>query len=274
MNIVQNLFNRNDNVISIPQLTAFNPALMSLTNTPSCDYHVHIGRYHEYYFHPEAIANELLTLGVQYWFVSSISTCTADIDFGKIVAEFEILFNIAPIQVQPVLWVTPRMLEQSPDLTLFDKFQWKMLKIHPYAHNWENDYNVHRICSIARDREIPLLIHTGGSPQSDADRFKEICLSYYDVSFQLAHCRPTDSAIKLISNSSNVTGDISFASIESIQKIVDAGISGKLVFGSDYPLDTIFYPNEERTKRYKERWSELCSIFGTEMATNWASLKK
>lgn len=96
------------------------------------DHHVHIGEFYSLYFEPVSIAKELISLGVDKWYVSSVTNCSPVFDFSKITKEIETMVGYAPEQTMPVMWVTPEMTENYLNLSLCNPFPYKMLKIHPY----------------------------------------------------------------------------------------------------------------------------------------------
>ena len=62
---------------------------------------------------------------------------------------------------------------------------------------------------------------------------------YPKTRFLLAHYRPLPEAISLISGYSNVYGDTAFVSETDIQKIVEEGLSQKIILGSDFPITSV-----------------------------------
>lgn len=222
------------------------------------------------YFRPAQIARDLKSLGIQKWFVSSTSTCNQEIDFAQIVDEFAEIRSVAREQTLAILWLTPEMVARSPDLAAYDELDFKMVKIHPYIHPWPVDgKEIAQVFSMAGARSIPLMIHTGGKLESEAGQFLGVCQRHPEVTVVLAHCRPVEQALRVLQSSPNVYGDISFASNESIQILSTGGVISRLLFGSDYPMDSLFFPNEDRVESYRRNLKRLERNFGASVLTRW-----
>ena len=85
--------------------------------------------------------------------------------------ELREVIELAPDEAIPVLWLTPEMLVESPDLSRFEDIPYRMLKIHGFAHDWHtNNQLIEQVFIAAQNRNIPVLIHTGGRPENAALR--------------------------------------------------------------------------------------------------------
>jgi predicted TIM-barrel fold metal-dependent hydrolase len=73
----------------------------------------------------------------------------------------------------------------------------------------------------------------------------------------LAHGRPIDQAYKIIRQYSNAHVDTAFMPIEDINFLIENGVKNKIIFGSDYPIDSYFYPEQDRKERYASRLNQL-----------------
>lgn len=242
---------------------------------PYCDFHVHIGKFHDLYFKPAQTARELKSIGIRKWYVSSTSTCDIGIDFQRIVDEFAEMRAEAPEETLANLWLTKEMIDKSPYLEAYDAIEFKMLKIHPYIHSWSpHGKEIEHVFSVAAARGIPLMIHTGGKPEAEAGQFQDICRRHPEVTVLLAHCRPLDQTLNLLQNAPNVYGDISFASPESVMTLLAGGVCDRLCFGSDYPLDMLFFPGEDPVERYENRLRILEQRIGGAVLDNLGKCKQ
>ncbi len=220
------------------------------------DHHVHIGEFYNLYFEPVSIAKELISLGVKKWYVSSVTTCSSVFDFLKITKEIEAMVDYAPEQTMPVMWVTPEMIENSRNLSLYNSFSYKMLKIHPYRFNYSED-QILNVFELAGNNNIPLLIHTGGRPEAEPLQFERFIKDYSEVKTILAHGRPIKQACEIIKKYSNAYVDTAFMPIEDINFLIKTGLKNKIIFGSDYPIDCYFNPEKDRKEVYINNLNQL-----------------
>jgi predicted TIM-barrel fold metal-dependent hydrolase len=219
-----------------------------------CDAHVHIGHYSEgRFFDPVTVASELLSLGISQWAVSSTTICEGTDRFSETLAELDAMEAAAPGRVVPVLWLTPEML---PFKDRFLLPQFRALKIHERAHTW-TDTELDAAFSLAEESVLPLVVHTGGSARCDAGAYLDLCRLHCKVSVVLAHGRPVEQALEILSECPNTFADTAFMPAKDIMTLIDDGFSSRVLWGSDYPLDIIFFPEEAPVKRLDIRISEF-----------------
>lgn len=239
-----------------------------------CDFHVHVGQFKGLYFSPAEIVKKLKKLGISRWAVSSTSTCDRDFNFEKVKQEILEMMALAPEQTLPVLWISPEMLEASKDLKKYDILPFVAFKIHGISHKWDpKGKSLRRVFHIARERNIPLLIHTGGSPDTESGVYAVVCSQFPDVIVILAHGRPVNQAITVMKRCQNTRVDTAFMPIEDIKQIVASGLSDRILFGTDFPIDKYFYPKQSEISRYKNRVNTLVKTFGEKTFLKWANAK-
>jgi len=206
----------------------------------------------------------LRKVGVSRWIVSS--TSSIENNYDKVKNEFKKIIDIAPLESYPALWVTPEMLNKSPDLNFFfNEINYYAIKIHGVANTWyPYRKNLNIVFEIAKKRNIPIILHTGGQKQTYASAYGSICSKHSTVKVILAHGRPLDEAISIINANSNVFVDISFMSVENVDTLIHSVNPEKILFGTDFPMDLIFYQNESIIDRYKNRLDSLISSIGLE----------
>ena len=222
-----------------------------------CDAHIHVGEYTDgQYFDPGIVTQELLSLGVSAWVATSTTICGGVSRFEDAIAELEMMQSAAPGCIIPALWLTPEMLASPAN---YLKFGFQALKIHERAHVWNPDELLVAF-KLAEDVDLPLIVHTGGNDRCDAGSYRSLCTSFPNVKVVLAHGRPIDQAVNILENSSNVYVDTAFMPVEDIL-LVGRKFPERVLWGSDYPLDTVFFPGESRVDRYRCRATEAKTLF-------------
>ena len=216
------------------------------------DSHIHIGHFFDIYTPPEDLVRFLNSVGVDKFAVSSTTTCEED--YKKVIAEFKDLMNIAGERAYPVLWITPEMIRSWAVFSMFDKgIEWKCLKIHPQLHptEWlEGSPYMSLVASIAAIKRLPLLIHTGEMHGCLPKQFDWIIKERIDVTFILAHGRPIDQTLNLMNRYENVWCDTAFMPTENIVKLCRAGLTDRILWGTDYPIPKYHYPDADMKQYY------------------------
>ncbi len=236
-----------------------------------CDSHVHVGHFtQQIYFSPVDVVKQLNLLRIQRWVVSSTSTTCNSYHIAQ--KELSELLSLAEHKALLQLWVVPEMLECSKNLTHYFALPFQGLKIHPYRDKWDPfGKELYRVFEIALDRHLPILIHTGVDQSCEAGVFRNICEQFPDVTTILGHGRPIEQTLPIIHDLPNVWVDTAFMPIEDIQTIILSGEENKIVFGSDFPLDEFFYPQESVVVRYRNRILSLVNIFGEDLLVKWGN---
>lgn len=110
---------------------------------------------------------------------------------------------------------------------------------------------------MAGNNNLPLLIHTGGRPEAEPLQFERFIKDYSEVKTILAHGRPIDQACEIIKRYSNAYVDTAFMPIEDINFLIETGLKNKIIFGSDYPIDSYFHPEKDRKEVYINNLNQL-----------------
>ncbi len=222
------------------------------------DAHVHTGRFRDFYFDPRQVALDLISLGVQRWIVSSTTLCEGANSFEESLRELDIMESVAPGCAIPFLWVVPEMVNQ---LERYLDPRFRGLKVHARAHPWNpNDLPLQTVARVAADKKMPLKLHTGGQLRCDAGIYYKLCHSNPNTNFILAHGRPVDQALMVLKKCPNVFVDTAFMPIDDVALLVRNEMSDRIFFGSDYPLDQLFYPGESLKIRYQNFFKELKTV--------------
>lgn len=218
------------------------------------DSHIHIGHFFDIYTPPEDLVRFLNCVGVDKFAVSSTTTCEED--YEKVLDEFKVLVKLAGDRACPVLWITPEMIRSWVVFSMFDKgIEWRCLKIHPQLHpaEWlKGSPYMNLVASIASIKRLPLLLHTGEMQGCFPEDHEWIIASRPDVTFILAHGRPLDQTLVLMNRYENVWCDTAFMPTENIVKLCNAGLTDRILWGSDYPIPKYHYPDADMKLYYSE----------------------
>ena len=121
--------------------------------------------------------------------------------------------------------------------------------MHWKAHRewYYNKKILHNALEVARWLQVPVLLHTGEFKECRAGVFMDICSQYNDLTFVLAHGRPLQETLEVLTRCTNVYVDTAFMPINDVATIVQNGYANRLLFGTDAPINTIFFPNTSTT---------------------------
>lgn len=210
-----------------------------------CDSHVHIGQFYDLYTAPKQIAETMESLGVDHFAVSSTTICERD--YSKVLNEIDQIYSIASPKVNMVLWLTPELLKNENYLNSFlnTGYEWSAIKIHPDLNPFvwnEDDKLFSELVSLCKELKVPLLIHTGANSYSEIRCWESKLIEYSDQLFIFAHCRPFEQALQILSTYKNAFGDMSFIPSENFDNLINRGLSKKIIWGTDIPINTFYYP--------------------------------
>jgi len=182
--------------------------------------------------------------------------------------EFNFAINHAKlygIKIHPLYWVVPEFeksgvcfenyfdkilnlvhddgLQNHSDLIL-ESVLYEGFKIHPRAQNWDFSDDAtfelaERVFSFAEKHKLRILIHTGESENDFPRKFEPFIAKYSKCIVQLAHIKNLDEAIYILNNYANVIFDTAFSSQDNILKMQNKGFSNRLVYGSDFPINSV-----------------------------------
>ena len=220
------------------------------------DFHIHVGQFNDKYFSPESVWSFLKSVGVDFFAVSSSSIC--GYDSNQALSEIKKIISLSACKAFPVLWLMPGMFfDELLNAFLNSEISWKCVKMHGF-HNWTNK-DIEKALSVARNLNVPFMMHTGGREHCDAGQYYSICKKYPNQQFVLAHSRPCDETIYVMTKCENVWSDTAFTPIEDIVKIVDAGLEDRVMWGSDYPIPELYYKDASIRDLYLKKFEDLSS---------------
>lgn len=213
------------------------------------DFHVHVGWYTDGYHSPRDVWQAEQNAGINEIVVSSTSTCVEM--YKLVVREMRELIRFGGSCIHPILWLTPRMMKTwGLNYMLHSKIRWQGVKMHWEAHKewYYNEKLLEHAIKVARKLDVPILLHTGEFKECKAGVFMDVCRHYNDFTFVLAHGRPLDETLHVLTHCNNVYTDTAFMPIEDVKQLCDAGFEKRTLFGTDAPINRLFYENLSTTE--------------------------
>lgn len=241
------------------------------------DSHIHVGQFNDLYFGPAMIHDLMARLNIDYYAVSSTTICEEN--YPKVLEELQELITLDKDKVIPIMWVTPDSLNGNIAWYLDSSIKWKCIKIHPFLHpdKWTKpDGIMTEVVDIAKELNIPILIHTGNEASCQSNLFEEIIAYNPDSTFILAHGRPLNQSLRMVKRYDNAFADTAFMPSSHIKDFIDFGLAHKVLWGTDMCIPQYFYPSCNLQQYYKERLAELASVCSPEQfqqVTNDNSIK-
>ena len=233
------------------------------------DNHVHVGWFTDGYHTPKEVWDSAMAAGINGMAVASTSTC-AEL-YKDVCRELRELIKLGGDKVHPILWLTPRMLKVKYALPymLHSRIMWQGVKIHSEAHpEWvHNTQLLNKALNVARSLDVPVLIHTGNYDCSHAGLFKNTIAENTDLTFVLAHGRPINETIDILNSNDNVYVDTAFMPMADLKELVAEGLSDRILFGTDAPINKVFYNNLSTSDYIIERIKETQMILGNDAET-------
>ncbi len=216
-----------------------------------CDGHVHVGTPGVGDIPPEAsprfVADMLLKYHVAEFIFSSLSA-----QFG---ASLEVLEREAHETkdsfgdgAHAFLWLTGSLYEADPDLKALESGLWDGVKLHGKETSWatERPKQLERIVAICEDRSFPIQFHTGEDEGSLPHEILPFVMRHPRLRADFAHCRPLGDAIRCLRECPWLFADTSFMPPENYAALVNAGVSDRVMFGTDFPTHVQFYEGTAR----------------------------
>lgn len=232
------------------------------------DSHVHVGAFRGRYFPPEQVIAFLLRRGVSRFVVSATAAATGH--HAEALRDLEHTIACAPNSVIPLLWVAPELLRCDPGLErALAALPYRGLKIHGRAHHWDPAGRpLRRVLAIARERRLPVLIHTGGDAACDAGAYARALRIESGTTAILAHGRPIDQTCDVLTTCPTAWVDTAFMPLQDLDRLMTCGLGDRVLFGSDVPIDRIFRRGDA-ARRYRSRLKTLRRRYGEEWFTLW-----
>lgn len=223
------------------------------------DSHVHTGQFKKEYYSP-AYTSRIMGC-VDFYAVSSTSICEEN--YIQVIDELHECIEFDGDKVLPMMWITPEGLKGNIAWFIESDIKWRCLKVHPFLH--QNDWipdgeQFTEVIDIARELQVPLLIHTGNEDCCQCGRYETLIANNPDVDFILAHGRPLKQAVPILKEYPNAYADSAFMPIDDMKILIDMGFSHKLLWGTDMCIPKHFYPNEDMVEYYLRKLNAFKSV--------------
>ena len=206
---------------------------------PLFDAHVHFGQYKERYWTPPQLAKWAGAVGIDRFAAVSTSAIITD-DPGLMAEERQALVDWSDCRGIPVLWITQSMLRKSPDLSMYIDENVAALKVHGASEPWAPmGKRLQRVFGIARERNLPIQLHTGEYENCMAAAYLPICRLFPEVKVDLVHGRPVAGAIEVLRECPNVFVDTAFMPHDDLRLLLSNGFADRVMFGTDLPVQQV-----------------------------------
>jgi len=234
-----------------------------------CDCHVHYGQFRDNYYEPNDLISYYDELGIDK--VGIMPTGLAcKVDFEN---NLKVIKSLSSKRFIPYLWVSPEMFDADPSLEFYNDLNYKVIKIHAYAQKeWDKmPDKIRAVIQIAYEKGVPVMFHTGGWRGSNAIQFYKFCREFPEVNFILAHGKPISQTLTVLKGAKNAYVDNSFMDFESMKMICDAGLSNRILFGTDFPIMKTFWPEVNLSDWYRNNIVQQIQLFGEKNFMVWAN---
>ncbi len=228
----------------------------------SADFHVHVGQFYQKYYSPQNVIEAVLLAGIKSIVFSSTSAGVSSDNKAEMIELHDFVQNEvsdtlelaskAGIEAKAFLWVSPEFWKAGFSLEKdLESGLYAGIKLNPrtfferYSPD-EQDEIVEKTFCVARDFNLPILLHTGIDEGLDCPkRFERFFKDFSTVSVTLAHIRDYETCIDYFARYNNLLGDTAFASDEAINAVCNAGFVDRLRFGTDFPVTHYFVHRDD-----------------------------
>ncbi len=242
------------------------------------DMHTHIGKVMEFNMPAESLIESMEKYNINLSITSNCEAAAFD-HIGKTLPytmqksqeeAFQIAVDFArkhigKIAVMP--WIkphyeglTPQLIEQVRD-NLDITVGIKLHTVHSLMNI--NSPQVIPYLQLAERFDLPVLVHTGTSPESTCNTVYECAVKHPNIKFILGHMglgTDNSEAIKLIKKQPNLYGDTAWVPVKSTVKAIKECGAEKILFGTDNTIDGVdtlaMNPKGERSL-YQQYFNEL-----------------
>ena len=217
------------------------------------DSHVHIGTTMEFDLKPEYVLYSMERYGIDFSLVSNIEA--AELDHKGRLLPVQVSQNDAfkkslefaekyPERIGVLPWM--KLRTEKPDAEFIRLLEENRslvygIKLHPFHSRFApDDPSVEAVYEIAREYHLPIISHTGGCEEARSVRLYNAAKAHPDIAFVMAHMdlgSDNREAIALLGEADNLYGDTTWVSVKSTLDAVGRWGSGRILFGSDNPID-------------------------------------
>ena len=204
---------------------------------------------------PEDVIDSMERYGIDFSLVSNGDAVEFDHTGQKIPEEYQTSQNAAfkraldfALQYPERIGVTPwmKLHSEKPDaefIRLLEKYRDLVygIKLHPFhSRVAPDDPSVEPVYAIASKYQLPVVSHTGGCEEAKSIHLYNAAVRHPDIDFVMVHMdlgTDNSEAIELLGAADNLYGDTTWVPVKSTLKAIEKWGSGKILFGSDNPID-------------------------------------
>ena len=253
------------------------------------DTHVHIGKILEFEMSEDDVIGSMERYGVDFSLVSNIESVEFDHRGQLLPQELQTPQNKAfektlafarrnPDRIGAMPWM--KLFSETPDkefIRLLEENREHVygIKLHPFhSRVAPDDPRTEVVYDIARRYRLPVVSHTGGCEQARSVHLLNAALAHPDIDFVMVHMdlgSDNSEAIAHLGQADNLYGDTTWVPVKSTLCAVERWGSGKILFGSDNPIDGIdTYLHNKTGDRslYQEYFNELRAMLSPEDYNN------
>lgn len=222
------------------------------------DSHVHIGGEAEgFIMNEELVLQSMEKYGVDISIVSNGDSVEYGDDLvmlpkEKQVNQEETLARIIRFcrenqgKIYGAFWCKPNhelLTERIDEMIAMNRDIIVALKVHPFLSNLSfSDGKMIPYLDLAVKHKLPVIVHTAADVIDSPMRVYEMACKYPQLKFVMAHMGlGTDNkmAIELMGKAENLYADTTWVPIETTLEVIRRYGSGRVVFGSDNPIDGV-----------------------------------
>ncbi|WP_407383689.1 amidohydrolase family protein [Ruminococcus sp.] len=247
------------------------------------DTHVHIGSIMDFQMSCDDVLYSMERYGIDFSLVSNVEAAELD-HLGRPIPvqvsqndAFRKTLALAqqyPERIGALPWM--KLRSEKPDREFIRLLEQNRalvygIKLHPFhSRVAPDDPSLEAIYEIARAYQLPIVSHTGGCEEARSVHLYRAAKAHPDLSFVMVHMDlGTDhqEAISLLGEAENLYGDTTWVSVSATLSAVKRWGSGKILFGSDSPIDgadTYLHNKTGDRSLYQEYFNEFRAIVSPE----------
>lgn len=201
-------------------------------------YYSRMGFDDPHYYSPRRVFGVLNRCGVDEFIVSSTCAQIDAIAFLDIIHEAREMKRLAGRRAHLFFWLSGHLYDNDPRMEWLDSRLFEGIKLHEGESHWmqERHEDLMRILSVANERRIPVMLHSGMGEGSRPFELRQLAQAFPNVRFLFAHCRPMAEMAEVVADCTNVWTDTAYMSFDEMEKLGDYEWYGRLMFGTDLPV--------------------------------------
>ena len=242
------------------------------------DTHVHIGRMIGFDMKPVDVLYSMDKYGIDFALVSDIEAAEIDHHGRRIPKRMQKPQNTIlrdtlrfalenPDRIGAVPWL--KLATEQPDeefRTLLREYRDHIyaFKMHPFhSRVAPDDPRVEAYYRLAAEYDLPIVSHTGGCEEARSVHLYNAAKMHPELNFVMVHMDlGTDNreALELLGRLPNLYGDTTWVPVSTTLEAIRRWGSGKMLFGSDSPIDgkdTYLHNRTGDRSLYQEYFNEF-----------------